>query len=341
MMISLFRRLSPCLVLCLFWVMSGCNKTDSDGSASMVRSWHTLGTRSGQRPASLYFTDAQRGFVVGSELNNDGLFLHGFILKTTNGGAAWDVFSNDTLPNLFALFFTDSLTGFAAGSGTILKTINGGRKWTTVLKSGSLHLTSLSFPDKTHGYAVGLSGEFVKTIDGGKSWVTTTLSGECQLLSTCFIDAANGYVVGYNAQGGDQIGRIFKTTDGGSSWTTTRTEENVYLNSVTFPTQETGYAAGGCSILKTTDAGKNWSVVYSSQMAGLTGLAFVPNSPVGFAIGQSGVIMQSVDAGYSWSSLPAIESNQGLIFLQLTDTKTGYACGFDPVAKSGSLLKYY
>jgi hypothetical protein len=73
---------------------------------------------SGVTLKSVYFTDAQTGYVSGS---------NGFIWKTTNGGANWTLQVSNVSVTINSLNFTSMNTGYAAGDGgVILKTTNGG-----------------------------------------------------------------------------------------------------------------------------------------------------------------------------------------------------------------------
>jgi hypothetical protein len=69
-------------------------------------------------PYSIYFTDSNTGWVVGS---------YGTIIKTTNGGTNWFSQNSGTTNVLYSVYFIDSNTGWAVGSnGTVLRTSNGG-----------------------------------------------------------------------------------------------------------------------------------------------------------------------------------------------------------------------
>jgi hypothetical protein len=67
---------------------------------------------------SVYFTDANAGFIVGD---------WDIILKTIDGGTNWGTWSSGTNNWLKSVFFLDDNTGYVVGDlGTILKTTNGG-----------------------------------------------------------------------------------------------------------------------------------------------------------------------------------------------------------------------
>jgi photosystem II stability/assembly factor-like uncharacterized protein len=84
---------------------------------------------------SVYFTDADTGYIIGTELNAG----NSVILRTTNGGIDWSSPLFITSYNLFSVYFTDNETGYVVGeSGTILKTTNGGGPPVKVIEKPAL-----------------------------------------------------------------------------------------------------------------------------------------------------------------------------------------------------------
>ena len=132
----------------------------------------------------MYCTDANTCYIP-----------YGSIRKTTDGGNTWNPL---TLPSLSppyyyyisAIYFTDSLTGFAVGAnvdtstfnlvGVILMTTDAGQTWTninTVANNDSLDqmpLSSVRFVNSQTGYTTGMRGKVLKTTDGGG--FTTTIA---------------------------------------------------------------------------------------------------------------------------------------------------------------------
>jgi hypothetical protein len=71
--------------------------------------------------SSVYFTDANTGYVVGESS------LGGIIYKTINGGTDWISQTSGTGSPLYSIHFPSMDTGYiVGGNGTILKTSNGG-----------------------------------------------------------------------------------------------------------------------------------------------------------------------------------------------------------------------
>jgi photosystem II stability/assembly factor-like uncharacterized protein len=92
-------------------------------------------------------------------------------------------------------------------------------------------------------------------------------------------------------------------------------------------------------ILKSTDAGRNWTSIYFSPYVGLNAVSFLRNSPSGFAVGQLGVILKTDDAGGSFTDLSG-ETNNMLLSVFFVNHQVGYATGFDPQSRSGTILKW-
>ena len=124
--------------------------------------------------SSLYFTDFNTGYTVGSDAK---------IMKTVNGGTNWTPQSNATSTDLYSVYFTSASTGYAAGSiGTILKTTNGGTNWTAQSSGTSVILLSVFFTDSYTGYAVGGNGTILKTTTGGwNSLLPQQLTGDTEI----------------------------------------------------------------------------------------------------------------------------------------------------------------
>jgi photosystem II stability/assembly factor-like uncharacterized protein len=93
---------------------------------------------------SLYFRDAEHGFVAGV----------GKILRTEDGGATWTSLTSQTHPALGleiieSVQFPEAGAGFAAGNGKVLRTQDGGLTWQALdtLPHNPLYIPSMHFLD--------------------------------------------------------------------------------------------------------------------------------------------------------------------------------------------------
>lgn len=146
--------------------------------------------------SSVYFTDINNGYVVGTDYSNP------LVLKTTDGGTTW---ATQAISGSGAIIFTSvhfptSSTGYITGTGSsgggyILKTTNAGLNW-TVIYSVSEWLNSIFFTDVNTGYVTGWNGKIYKTTDGGANWNAQTSATTNELKSIFFSANGTGYTVG-------------------------------------------------------------------------------------------------------------------------------------------------
>ena len=311
---------------------------------------------------SVYFTDANTGYAVGTSgtilktVNGGSNWIiqtsgtanslssvyftnanigyavgeSGTILKTVNGGTNWTAQTSGASNNLCSVYFTNADTGYAVGGVTILKTINGGTNWTEQQSGTTLTFYSVYFTDANTGYTVGVSGKILKTINGGTNWTLQTSGTSNYLYSVYFTDANTGYAVG-------ESGKIIKTVNGGTNWTVqTSGTTSKQLSSVYFTDANTGYVVGASgTILKTINGGTNWTVQTSGTTNSLNSVYFT-DANTAYAVGASGTILKTVNAGTNWTA--QTNSNAGttnqLNSVYFTDSNTGYTVG-----ASGTILK--
>ncbi len=189
------------------------------------------------------FIDADNGWVVGQNTAYDSVL----ILKTTDGGANWNLIYSDTLDILFGVFFTDADNGWVVGtSGTILRTTDGGGTWDTQASGTEEWLTDVYFIDASTGWVVGDydysadRANILHTTDGGDSWSYQNPGvSYLSLNSVHFIDSQNGWASGVS-------GKIIRTTDGGNNWheQTSAAGSITAFNAVFFADSHRGWAVG-------------------------------------------------------------------------------------------------
>lgn len=224
------------------------------------QSWQSLpltGSIASRNYNGVYFSDANTGIAVGGNQSNDSIQT---IIRTTDGGATWNIVSDNL------------------GS------------W----------LLNVTFPDANHGYAVGEMGKILKTIDGGVNWTTVTVPAGLatrQFHDAYFFNALTGIVVGGNAAN-DSIQTIIKTTDGGATWNIISDNIASMLNAVHFYNSTQGYVTGDDGVIKyTNDQGNTWN---SLTIAGNDGSAlydvFMLNSAYGITSGEYGKTLIYKDA---------------------------------------------
>jgi photosystem II stability/assembly factor-like uncharacterized protein len=218
----------------------------------------------------------------------------GVILRTGDGGLSWNVQNSGVMENLYDIYYYDYSIILAVGaSGTLLYTNNTGQNW-TVKQTGMIEsYYSGQMITETIGVAVGVNAIFqpffTRTDDGWATWQSTSF----------YIEHNNEFYEG-------------------------RLSDVYFLNtSVGFATAVIDMPPGG-AIVRTTDGGSTWDTVYFSDVE-FFGVDFTSNG-IGYAVGNQGVILQSLDGGETWSSQNS-GVNTALHAVDFPSETTGSAVG--------------
>ncbi len=198
---------------------------------------------------------------------------------------------------LYSLYFTDALTGYAAGSlGTIIKTTDGGKSWITNTSNTLQDLSEIFFINKFEGFSVGSSGTVLKTNDGGKLWSSIASGTSVYLHDMIFTERSTCYCAGLN-------GTILKSKDKGNSWSKLVTGTSAPLFCLNFLNGNTGAAGGYNIIIKTTDGGKSWDNqdLDYSRVGAVAGICYINNQTI-YAAGNvpGGAFCITTDGGSNW-----------------------------------------
>ncbi len=221
-------------------------------------------------------------------------------------GVGWSSQNSGTSSNLQGVSFTDSQTGWIAGTGqSLLHTTDGGETWTQRLVDRNLLVapTAVQFVDPLYGWTVSnfIVGLVYSTTDGGNHWQLFTTTHAVNAID--FIDRQNGFAVGFNPTFGTG-GPISMTTNGGRTWTNQATNVDAELWDVKFLNRNTGIAAGRHGVvLVTHNGGTTWtqaSVPAEYADSYFLGVEVVPGSGV-WVVGSDGAILFSQD-GYSFTA---------------------------------------
>jgi photosystem II stability/assembly factor-like uncharacterized protein len=258
------------------------------------------------------FLDSNTGIAVGGRWGGGaragtaclacGWWDQGIILLTNDGGATWEIVSNDSTQYLTSVTFKNEGNGWAIG--------------------GNEYRCGLPFPYDSS------SALILHTSDRGVTWVPqyehSLESGFIQFQDIFFTDTENGTVVGGR--------RIFRTTNSGATWTRQASwidATNISLNSVCFLDENKGFVFGfdfgnGYPILlKTFDGGENWTVQQFS--ADISDAAIIGPDRI-IAVGDSGKILITTNNGDSWTSQSSSTTNN-LFCVSFSDMNNGWVVG--------------
>jgi photosystem II stability/assembly factor-like uncharacterized protein len=263
----------------------------------------------------LYFINEANGWAVGSSR----------IMKTTDGGESWSVFSTDGY--LHNIIFLDSLNGFAVGT-KLLKSADGGNNWTQLdLPPNVDRIYDIDFADPTTtfiaGSGIGSSGYIYKSTDFGDSWILNYTSSN-NLTKIFMVDSMNGWAAGTSSS-------ILRTTDGGMNWKKSSFSGFQFTASIFFINKNVGWVLReGGEILMTSDGGTSWNS--SAMKYPLANDLFFINEHVGWMCGDNGTIFKTTNGGVTF-----VEDDTKSILPQGHFLSQNYPNPFNPSTK----IKYY
>lgn len=309
---------------------------------SVLAQWQPLELATKVSFRSLSVVDATTIWAGGSK---------GTIVRSTNGGNDWNIFTITAIENLdfrgiYAFSETTALAMSAGeaekGLARIYKTTDGGKSWQLVFQTtqAGVFLDCLKMRDKKTGYVVGdaIGGKpyILHTKDGGDSWkqlstdkLPATLAGEASYAASNSNIAIQGKTVWISTQS-----RIFYSKNGGKKWQVVQTPfektQSGGIFGIYFWNAAEGIATGGdykddkkpyLNIVRTYDGGKTWQATSFAEPVGLKESAWMRADGSLLVVGTSGT-SSSKDNGTTWQSV----DNQSFHVVQCIEN-TCYAIG--------------
>lgn len=202
-----------------------------------------------QIPYDVIFTDSLTGFIGGADYNGSELCSR--IIKTTDGGATWQVklnwcsdpfcfykdmaFTNDSVGWLVGESWTEGIHGAEAEYGFIMATQDGGETWYEIFSDDIFPAEACLLSDQS-GWAIGGGGFFMYTGNGGDTWDMMNLPPEEDLYDIFFIDDDTGWAVG-------TYGTVMYTNNNGTMGISGAPAENPGLKIFPNPVKEEFYVS--------------------------------------------------------------------------------------------------
>lgn len=250
----------------------------------------------------------------------------------------WESFSSPENQRLQKVWFVNENEGVIVGGerftqDLILTTNDGGQTWERRKPQTAMDkiVFDVEFQDELQGWACGLEGKLLNTVDGGENWVVRQLGiwqpiHAIEMPSDSVVMAVGG--IGYSE------GIIYRSSDRGKNWALLDTLPYEFRD-IVFADANTGFICGYSLILKSTDAGRTWD--FTPAKGEFFSSMDFPTSTTGYAVGRTGTILKTLDAGESWDKLrdgnnpinPREYYNQ-VVFL---DEDTGYIVGDNGLIK--------
>ena len=269
------------------------------------------------------FLNERVGWAVGSD---------SLLLRTSNGGASWDIVQTGVLPRTgqFVQFFdvravSDQIIWAMANTGTVITT-DGGRTWRYGTDGGN----SIFALSERVAWVIddnSSSGIVLRSSNGGRTWQTAMVQG-IRLREAFFLDSLRGWAVGSEG--------IAATTDGGATWTTILQPNATTLGGSTRFTdvwREQGgnvavVVAEDSTILRTSNGGTSWerASLPTSSFTDITRLRML-NGQTGFALAEGNIVLATTDSGRTWLQRSVVPASTIVTDVQFVSEQVGYAVG--------------
>lgn len=261
-----------------------------------------------------WFADGNTGYFFGDA---------GAGRRTIDGGAAWASVQHGTLSTLNSVSFADALNGWAGGTGgAMMYTGDGGQTWVQQRTGSTASMNDVRMSDAFRGWAVGDNGTIRRTADGGLTWLAQTSGVTANLSAIASGDATHAIAAGQ--------GVVKYTTNAGSTWTSATAPPTLPVTGLSMVGNNDAWAvttriSGNNSVWHSADGGVTWAAQPTLANANLWDVHFRTSS-VGYATGDSGVILKTTDGGATWVR-KTTPTTLPLYRIGFMDADTGWAVG--------------
>jgi len=323
------QLLSLVMVFGLGLGLGGCVTTGLP--AASASPWQPVPIATKANPLDVAFTDANHGFLVGSNR---------LILETNDGGSSWDERALD-LPEeenfrLLSIDFQGDEGWIAGQPGLLLHSTDGGQNWSRLFLDtklpGEPYLITALGPNQAE-LATNV-GAIYNSRDGGNSW-----QAEVEDAAGAVRDLRRGADGQYVSVSG--LGNFFATwTPGEAAWTPHQRMSSQRLQSMGFqPDGSLWMLARGAQLRFNADSSDvdTWgkAVVPITNGFGYLDMAWDPQGAI-WTGGGSGTLLVSTDNGKTWQKDP-VGAKQPTNFTRILFSADGK--GF-VLGERGSLLRW-
>jgi len=329
MTVVLRQLLSLVMVIGLGLGLGGCVTTGLPPASASP--WQQVPIATKANPLDVAFTDANHGFLVGSNR---------LILETNDGGSTWEERALD-LPEeenfrLLSIDFQGDEGWIAGQPGLLLHSTDGGQNWSRLFLDtklpGEPYLITALGPNQAE-LATNV-GAIYNSRDGGNSW-----QAEVEDAAGAVRDLRRGADGQYVSVSG--LGNFFATwTPGEAAWTPHQRMSSQRLQSMGFqPDGSLWMLARGAQLRFNADPTDvdTWgkAVVPITNGFGYLDMAWDPQGAI-WTGGGSGTLLVSTDNGKTWQKDP-VGAQQPTNFTRILFSADGK--GF-VLGERGSLLRW-
>lgn len=296
------------------------------------KSWERQQTGVRGSLRSVHFLTPDVGWVVGREELPYGMSSAGIVLFTDDGGLTWKRQLPNALPGLNQVRFVDAKTGFLFGDGSeqfpfgVFKTTDSGRSWEPIPGPRTTSWLAGDFYDGNSGILAGAWSRLAiirkdKAVDErvsgvlGGAWSQLAAADRSKASLADHADWLVGrditalQILGKKTLAVGQGGLVLSSVSGGSAWglpeklLPTDVLANLDFHALA-SVKDKVWIVGrpGSVVLHSSDGGANWSLNKTGQRLPLHGVFFFDEKH-GWAVGDAGTILQSLDGGKSWTTL--------------------------------------
>lgn len=268
---------------------------------------------------SVYFVDRNFGLAVGGYLFPFTRQGRGVVLLTTDGGKSWSMISVDHYPVFHRIRMFDPTTGFLAGESSefcpsgLFSTRDGGRTWKPIVSDKTEGWMAVDFLDDKTGIGIDRLGS-LRSLHANRE-IQTPQAGASRFTGLKLIPSKN---VGANSVDGNTVGRaingwlvgenglVLSTTDSGFRWSVTpgklpgQSAGLIDLKTVEVMDDKIWVAGSpGTFVYSSSDTGKTWRAHPTGLRAPIHKIVFT-DAQTGWAVGDLGTILSTVDGGETW-----------------------------------------